>query len=554
MNAQERRPSLLLGIVMGGITNLSVMALSYLGYRLADLPFVPFDLFEWLTRILPGALINPVLDTMVRIIDSLGVGQIASVAKTVEQLLGILMFLFLGLVVGFVEALIIRRSRWPGRLVGALVGLVVYAFVLAYELNLGLAIAGREVVSLLWLAVLVWGWGTLLGMILAPGQARQPAAEEEEPGLSRRAFLAWSTAGSIALALIAWGLGRLLGQQQVAGGQAVVSHGTGTPMPTGSASAAGPMPLPSSVVRTATAEAVERQAVPIAPGTRPNVTSNAMFYRVDINLTPPNLDGADWQLEATGLFDNPRSLSLADLKGYPPTTQAITLCCISNPIGGDLISTAYVTGVRLGVVLQDLGLQSSAQALSVHSADGFFETVAMEDMMDPRTLLVYSMNGEALPAAHGYPLRLYIPNRYGMKQPKWMTGMEAVANPDSGYWEERDWSDQAIPHVVSIIDAVATDAVQNGQVPVGGIAWAGARGIQKVEVQVDNGSWAEAALRTPPVGPLTWVQWRYDWPRASGRHTFRVRATDGNGTLQVENSSGAFPDGATGYDSMTVQV
>jgi DMSO/TMAO reductase YedYZ molybdopterin-dependent catalytic subunit len=174
--------------------------------------------------------------------------------------------------------------------------------------------------------------------------------------------------------------------------------------------------------------------------------------------------------------------------------------------------------------------------------------------MDPRTLLVYSMNGEALPAAHGYPLRLYIPNRYGMKQPKWMTGMEAVANPDSGYWEERDWSDQAIPHVVSIIDAVATDAVQNGQVPVGGIAWAGARGIQKVEVQVDNGSWAEAALRTPPVGPLTWVQWRYDWPRASGRHTFRVRATDGNGTLQVENSSGAFPDGATGYDSMTVQV
>ncbi|MEJ2210532.1 MAG: hypothetical protein P8129_16050, partial [Anaerolineae bacterium] len=159
MNAQERRPSLLLGIVMGGITNLSVMALSYLGYRLADLPFVPFDLFEWLTRVLPGALINPVLDTMVRAIHSLGLGQIASVAKTVEQLLGILMFLFLGLVVGFVEALIIRRSRWPGRLVGALVGLVVYAFVLAYELNLGLAIAGREVVSLLWLAVLVWGWG-----------------------------------------------------------------------------------------------------------------------------------------------------------------------------------------------------------------------------------------------------------------------------------------------------------------------------------------------------------------------------------------------------------
>jgi hypothetical protein len=275
---------------------------------------------------------------------------------------------------------------------------------------------------------------------------------------------------------------------------------------------------------------------------------------LDIDTSPPVTDQASWTLDVKGLFDHPRTLRLSDLLAYPAVTQPITLSCISNPIGGDLISTSNWIGVRLGVVLQDLGLRPEAKELYIKAADGFYESVVMEDMMDPRTLLVYGMNGDALPAAHGFPLRLYIPNRYGMKQPKWMTSIEAIGQEASGYWEERGWSAQARPHIVSIIDTVAKDYVQNGRIPVGGIAWAGDRGIQRVELQIDQGEWMEAELRTPPLGPLTWVQWRYDWPSVSGLHTFTVRATDGTGMLQIGESRPPYPDGATGYDSVSVTI
>jgi hypothetical protein len=205
--------------------------------------------------------------------------------------------------------------------------------------------------------------------------------------------------------------------------------------------------------------------------------------------------------------------------------------------------------------LEELGLQSEARELFIEAADGFYESVSMADMQDPRVLLVYGMNGETLPIRHGFPLRVYIPNRYGMKQPKWITRIEAIDMEGPGYWVERGWSKEARPHIISIIDTVTTDAQdENGRIPIGGIAWAGERGIQKVEVQVDDGQWAEATLRQPPLSDLTWVQWRYDWPSAAGRHTFRVRATDGTGSLQVEQRSDPHPNGATGYHSVTEQV
>jgi hypothetical protein len=174
--------------------------------------------------------------------------------------------------------------------------------------------------------------------------------------------------------------------------------------------------------------------------------------------------------------------------------------------------------------------------------------------MDPRTLLVYGMNGETLPVEHGFPLRIYRPNRYGMKQPKWITHIEAIDKEGPGYWVERGWSAEAHPQIVSVIDTVAKDQAADGKIPVGGIAWAGDRGIQKVEVQVDDGVWDAAILRTPPLSPLTWVQWRYDWPTSPGRHTFRVRATDGTGALQIEDVSDVYPNGATGYDEVTVNI
>lgn len=294
--------------------------------------------------------------------------------------------------------------------------------------------------------------------------------------------------------------------------------------------------------------------MPPASGTRPEVTANKDFYRTDVDTLPLVIDQASWKLQITGLFDRPRALSMADLLAYPAITQPVTQSCIFNPVGGDLISTSNWVGVRLRDVLKDLGLRSSATALAIKAADGFYESVVMEDMMDPRTLLVYGMNGETLPTVHGFPLRIYIPNRYGMKQPKWITSIEAIDQRGPGYWVDRGWSAEARPQIVSVIDSVAKDHIENGRVPMGGIAWAGDRGIRKVEIQVDNGEWIDAILRTPPLSPLTWVQWRYDWTPIPGKHTFPVRATDGMGVLQIEKNQDTYPDGATGYHSLTVSV
>ncbi len=304
-----------------------------------------------------------------------------------------------------------------------------------------------------------------------------------------------------------------------------------------------------------TAAALENRIEP-APGTRDELTSNEEFYRIDINTRPPIIEENNWALIVDGLFENPRPLSLEDLMAdYPAVTQPVTMACISNRIGGDLIGTSNWTGPRLRDVLADLGIQDGANYLQVEAIDGFYETVSMMDMIDPRTLLVYGMNGETLPVEHGFPLRIYIPDRYGMKQPKWITRITAMAEDVDGYWVTRGWSKEARPQIVSVIDTINTDKpTADGRIPIGGIAWAGDRGIDKVELQINDGDWVTTELRTPTLSPLTWVQWRYDWPATNGSHTIRVRATDGTGALQIEEERGTRPNGATGYHSRRVNI
>jgi hypothetical protein len=265
----------------------------------------------------------------------------------------------------------------------------------------------------------------------------------------------------------------------------------------------------------------------------------------------PNVDGGKWRLEVKGLVDHPLHLSLDEIHARPSVSQAVTLECISNEVGGDLTSTSPWTGVRLKDILAEAGLKPGAKEIYIQAADGYYESVPMSDAMDDRTILAYLMNGEPLLVEHGYPLRIYIPNRFGMKQPKWITSLEVIDHPATGYWVERGWSNEAIPPTTSVIDAVDTDAYdpQTGLVPVGGIAYAGARGISKVELQVDDGPWEPAELRTPALSPLTWIQWRYLWKSQIGQHTFRVRAYDGTGLLQAAEPAPPAPDGATGIDS-----
>lgn len=524
-----RRPSLARVALLAGMTSIPLMALLYLGMAYAGLPFLPFDLFDWLARVLPGRLITITIDTMVSVIQTLGLGPISSVAKSTEQALGIVFFLVGMIVIGVVLVRIVRWTDFSGQQAGVLAGLTALVLALVLETVRGEGMGGPF--GLIWLTILLVGWGIVFGKLLSPGPETRAEAAPESDGLTRRGLIA-AAGVSAAVTLSAWGLGRFFTARQEA-------SGAGRPLQN--------LPEPS-------ADGTIGASVQPAPGTRSPITSNADFYRIDIDTRPPVIQGKEWSLKIEGLFEKTDPLSLQEIMAYPPVTETITQACISNPIGGDLISTTRYTGARLRSILADLELKPSAQALELHSADGFFEFVTMQDMLDSRTLLVYGMNGKSLPTKHGFPLRIYIPNHYGMKQPKWITRMKAVDHEGEGFWVKRGWSRQARPHVISIIDGVTTEDAQGGNVPVGGIAWAGDRGISKVEIQVNDGPWSEAEILEPTLGPLAWDLWRYDWPVEKGRHTFRVRATDGTGALQVGESAGTFPDGATGYDSRTVDI
>jgi DMSO/TMAO reductase YedYZ molybdopterin-dependent catalytic subunit len=293
--------------------------------------------------------------------------------------------------------------------------------------------------------------------------------------------------------------------------------------------------------------------VPV-PGTRPEYTPIKDHYKVFLQTEPTYIDGASWVLPITGLVNNPMMLTIDDFQTrWESFDQYVTLRCISGRIGTTLISTTQWTGVSVQDVLADLGLQEGAKYLFISSGDGFYETVDIDLIMsDRRIMFCYAWDGNALPQDHGYPLRIWIPDRYGMKQPKWITEIEVTDEYRDGYWVERNWDKVARVKTTSVIDTVAVDhIIEDGderRVPIGGIAYSGARGISRVQVRVDGGEWQDAQLRSP-LSETTWVIWRYEWPFAAGQHLFEVRCAEGDGTPQIEAVTDNRPSGATGIHS-----
>lgn len=526
---------------IGGVTSIPIIALSYLGQQMAELPMLPFDFFDWMSRVLPGGLITVVIDTMVSIITALQLGPTSEVAKAIEQTLAMFTVVAMGVVAGIVLAVLGRRQ--PSKLVtyGLEVGVALFAVFLFVENALGFR--GTPIlISMFWLLLLLVGWGAALGWLIQ--RAGSALADEPDSPMDRRAFIKLVGGGVVTISVGSWGIAQLLER----GEPTQVAETAEPERALESARSTGPAASPSE-------EELSNRIQP-SPGTRPELTPNDDFYRIDINTRPPRVDEEEWTLELSGLVENELSLTLEEIRSMPSVTQIITLSCISNRVGGDLIGTSAWTGVPFRALLERAGLQNGAVEIAIEAADGFYESVSMEDAMDGRTLLVYEMNGQPLPVEHGFPLRVYIPNRYGMKQPKWITRMEVIAEEGAGYWVDRGWSEEAYVKTVSVVDTVADEASgeEAETIPVGGIAWAGARGISKVEVQVDDGPWQEAELRTPPLSPLTWVQWVYDWPAETGSHIFKVRAYDGNGELQIAVPSDPHPDGASGIHSLQVTI
>jgi DMSO/TMAO reductase YedYZ molybdopterin-dependent catalytic subunit len=275
-------------------------------------------------------------------------------------------------------------------------------------------------------------------------------------------------------------------------------------------------------------------------------TPNANFYVTSYGSTP-TVDVAKWRLKIHGLVDQGFALTYGDLKRLPPIKQSLTLECISNPPDGSAISTAEWTGVRLRPLLDRAGVKRDAVYAVMRGADGYYTGVPVDEIMREENWMPYLMNGVPLPPVHGYPLRIFIPGKYGMKQPKWITEIEFVDHEFTGYWEARGWSNEAwrkvnsgffYPHPEGgILDLLSLSASARIKAPLDVTGWAlaGPSGIRRVEVSVDDAATWHPADLLENRSPYVWTVWKYRFaPSKPGSYTIRVRATDGAGATQPD--------------------
>jgi DMSO/TMAO reductase YedYZ molybdopterin-dependent catalytic subunit len=287
---------------------------------------------------------------------------------------------------------------------------------------------------------------------------------------------------------------------------------------------------------------------PKLAGLTPEITRNGDFYNVDINFIKPSVDHRSWKLKVHGLVDSPYELGYRDLQNrFEVVEMAHTLSCISNEVGGDLVSTAVWRGVRLKDVLGKAGLKDGVVDVVFRSAEGYSDSIPLAKALEDTTLVVFGMNGVALPRAHGFPARIIVTGIYGMKNVKWLTEIETVNNDYQGYWEVRGWSDIARMKTSSRIDVPTDGAQVSLPAQLGGIAWAGDRGILRVEISDDGATWHPAVLKRE-LSPVAWRLWAADVPRGSGERKVLVRATDETGETQTRMETRPHPDGASGWD------
>lgn len=369
--------------------------------------------------------------------------------------------------------------------------------------------------------------------------------------VDRRGFLMLS-GGAATAGLAAVGVGRLLG-----GGGAQTASAP-TKLQTAGASGSG------------AADAVVHETLPPppagasldVPGIPPLMTPAKDFYLIDSALSSPRIDRDSWKLKITGAVDNPIELSYSDLTSMSTRESDVTLSCVSNEVGGGLVSNGRWTGVMLSDVLKEAGMSPdkisrASEQLVGRSVDGWTGGFKTNIAFDGREALVaFGLNGSELPVKHGYPMRLVVPGLYGyVSATKWLTELELTNWDFDAYWIQRTWAKEGPVKTQSRIDTLSGgDEREAGTIPIGGVAWAPHRGIQRVEVSTDDGeTWNDARL-AEQLDEDTWRQYVYEWEASPGEHTIKVRATDGEGETQPEEETAPHPSGASGYDSVKVSV
>jgi DMSO/TMAO reductase YedYZ molybdopterin-dependent catalytic subunit len=551
------------GAVAGTTAALAMILVQTIGRLTVGIPMFP-DLFEDLaTRAIPSAIFATILDALRFQAKPL----LFAALLVVQVLAGMLLGIGFALVWGRRPAGL--RGRWGGwraALVGSLVLWLLVAVVglpAAGRGSFGQATAVGAVALNLQLVVSFLFYGLVLAsscrVAQRTGTLTSTRATRSASNPERRRLLGGVAVGAVAaLALAA-------AYQLTASGE----PSSGPVRPT----ARSPVPAgPSAVPVAPTVRPVPTSGVPAAPspgvpapvtdrwlirGLPAEVTPVKDFYDVSKNFfSGPMVDPSQWTLQIHGLVQKPYRLTYAELLKRPSFDRYETLTCISNEIGGNLISNATWRGVSLPDLLAAAVPAAGATKVVFTAADGYTDDLPLVRALSPANLLAYSMDGEPLVPEHGAPARLLIPGIYGMKNVKWLTQIELVNTDYRGYWEQRGWSDQATIQTSSQIDVPdpSLGPVKAGLVEVAGLAFSGDRGISKVEISLDRGKTWEPAELKPPLGPYTWRFWRYPWSATPGAYTLTVRATDGTGTLQPEAPTNTLPNGATGWHMIVVHV
>lgn len=429
------------------------------------------------------------------------------------------------LALGGVAGLLELRRPGAGVAVAAGIGVVGIAAVATRSLSSTLAIvcavaAGAVAVGLIrWLVRLI------------------REEDPQEQGMPRRRFLRVMAGSAAAVAL----------------GAVVTALVRGTSLAVTAAREALRLPSPASSVPPIPADATLGTA-----GVTPLVTPNAQFYRIDTALVVPSVDPGGWKLEVTGMVEQAVSITWQELLAKPLIERFVTIACVSNPVGGNLIGNARWLGWPLRELLAEARPKPGADMVLSRSIDGFTAGTPLDVLMDPGTdaLLAVGMNGEPLPPEHGFPVRMIVTGLYGfVSATKWVTELKVTTfAADTAYWSTRGWSARGPIKTASRIDVPRDGAkVASGEVMVGGVAWAQHRGISRVEVKVDDGAWQPATLGTG-ISRDTWYQWSARVQLTAGRHRLSVRATDGTGAVQTSEVAAPAPDGATGYHSISVEA
>lgn len=392
-----------------------------------------------------------------------------------------------------------------------------------------------------------WGVGTLAAAVTVGGAAWRLVNPRAARGTAITTTTTTTTTNSV--------------DGIVATQRALQGHPLPTPMPT---------PTPEPEARTSVVDVAELQSdvaadLPTDPialfvqldaeeQITPVLTETDDFYHVSKNLSDPEVGANSWRLKVSGMVNQPLELTYDEVMTRSTMDKITTLMCISNELNGDLTGTAQWTGFLLKDLLEQAGIQDGAVDLKLRAADDYEDSIPLAAGLDPDTMVVTGMNGEALRDDHGFPARIIVPGIYGMKNVKWLTEIEVVGEDFKGYWQTRGWSDPAIPQIWGRIDE-PSESIPPGPFIATGLASAGDRDIARVEISLDDGdTWADAILEPSLNPPLTWVRWAFPFEAQPGKYKLRMRAHDGTGQVMTEIERAPLPDGATGWPRRRFEV